>query len=115
MSSVHLRNIGIPRNQPEDIQGLFRTRRTGYLGHSGGWKDTKGNHSHSAIHVPIQHKPQTRGMEGYGSSPSAPPTPQRYFPMEHGQQEVQPSITLGRTWRNLPEGIVVFHIIFSPC
>ncbi|MBW0473756.1 hypothetical protein O181_013471 [Austropuccinia psidii MF-1] len=23
--------------------------------------------------------------------------------MEHGQQEVQPSITLGRTWRNFPE------------
>ncbi|MBW0486302.1 hypothetical protein O181_026017 [Austropuccinia psidii MF-1] len=48
-------------------------------------------------------KPQTRGLEGYGSSSSAPPTPQRPFSMEHGQQEVQPRIPLGRTWRKFPE------------
>ncbi|MBW0481333.1 hypothetical protein O181_021048 [Austropuccinia psidii MF-1] len=70
MSPVHLRNLGIPRNQPEDRQGLFITRRpgTGHLGHRGGWQDTDGNHTHSAIYLPIQQKPQTRGLEGYGSS-----------------------------------------------
>ncbi|MBW0469029.1 hypothetical protein O181_008744 [Austropuccinia psidii MF-1] len=56
MSPVHLRNLGIPRNQPEDTEGLFRTRRPGreHLGHSGGWQDIEGNHTHSAIHFPIQ-------------------------------------------------------------
>ncbi|MBW0466902.1 hypothetical protein O181_006617 [Austropuccinia psidii MF-1] len=85
MSPAHLRNLGIPRNQPEDRQGWFRTRRpeTGHLGHSGGWKDTEGKNTHSAIHLPIQQKSQTRGLEGYGSSSSAPPTPQRSIPMEH--------------------------------
>ncbi|MBW0587462.1 hypothetical protein O181_127177, partial [Austropuccinia psidii MF-1] len=47
--------------------------------------------------------PQTRGLEGYGSSSPAPPTPQRPFSIKHGQQEVQPSIPLGRTWGKLPE------------
>ncbi|MBW0568110.1 hypothetical protein O181_107825 [Austropuccinia psidii MF-1] len=42
-------------------------------------------------------------MEGYKSSSSAPPTPQRPFSMEHGQQKVQPGIPLGRTWSNFPE------------
>ncbi|MBW0500430.1 hypothetical protein O181_040145 [Austropuccinia psidii MF-1] len=99
MSPVHLRNLGIPRNQPEDIEGLFRARRPGggHLGHSGGWQDIQGNHTHSATHFPIKQKPQTRGLEGYRSSYSAPPTPQRSFPIEHGQQEVQSSIPLGRT------------------
>ncbi|MBW0469172.1 hypothetical protein O181_008887 [Austropuccinia psidii MF-1] len=105
MSPVHLRNLGIPRNQPEDIEGLFRTRRPGrgHLGHSSGWQDIEGNHTHSAIQFPIQQKPQTRGLEGYLSSTSAPPTPQRRFSMEHGQQEAQPSIPLGRTWSKFPE------------
>ncbi|MBW0495644.1 hypothetical protein O181_035359 [Austropuccinia psidii MF-1] len=68
MSPVHLRNLSIPRNQPEDRQGLFRTRRpgTGHLGNSGGWKDTDGNYTHFFIHLSIQQKPQTRGLEGYG-------------------------------------------------
>ncbi|MBW0476648.1 hypothetical protein O181_016363 [Austropuccinia psidii MF-1] len=76
MSHVHLRNLGIPRNQPEDRQGLFRTRRpgTGNLVNSGGWQDTEENHTHSAIHLPIQQKPQTTELEGYGSSSLAPPT-----------------------------------------
>ncbi|MBW0507414.1 hypothetical protein O181_047129 [Austropuccinia psidii MF-1] len=105
MSPVHLRNLGIPRNQPEDGEFLFRTRRpgTGHLGHSGGWKDTEGNHTHSSIDLPIKQKPQTRVLEGYGSSSPGPPTIQRPIPMDPGQQEVQPSITLGRTWRKLPE------------
>ncbi|MBW0542595.1 hypothetical protein O181_082310 [Austropuccinia psidii MF-1] len=107
MSPVHFRNLGILRSQPEDIEGLFKTRRPGreHLGHSGGWQDTEGNHTHSDINITILQKPQTRGMEGYGSSSSAPPAPQRSFTMEHGQQEVQPSIPLGRTWRKLPEDI----------
>ncbi|MBW0552442.1 hypothetical protein O181_092157 [Austropuccinia psidii MF-1] len=50
-------------------------------------------------------KPQARGLEVYGSSSSAPPTPQRPFTMEHGQQEVQPCIQLGRAWRKVPEDL----------
>ncbi|MBW0564506.1 hypothetical protein O181_104221 [Austropuccinia psidii MF-1] len=88
MSIVHL------RNQPEDIEGLSRTRRCGGedLGHSGGGNDIEGNNTHSAIHFSIQPEPPTRGVERYGSISSAPPTTQRSFSMEHGQQEVQPSI-----------------------
>ncbi|MBW0549637.1 hypothetical protein O181_089352 [Austropuccinia psidii MF-1] len=48
-------------------------------------------------------KPQTRGLEGCGSSFSAPPTPQIFISMEHGQKEVQPGISLGRTRSKLPE------------
>ncbi|MBW0531076.1 hypothetical protein O181_070791 [Austropuccinia psidii MF-1] len=90
MSPVHL------RNQPEDRKALSRTRRPGRgnLGHSGTWQETERIHTHYAINLPIQQKPQTRGMEGYGSSSSAPQTPQRSFLMEHVQQEVCPSITL---------------------
>ncbi|MBW0476122.1 hypothetical protein O181_015837 [Austropuccinia psidii MF-1] len=81
MSPVHLRNLGIPRNQPEDREGLFKTRRParGHLRHS--------------------------GLEGYESSSSAPPTPQRFFPMNHGQQEAPTSIPLSRTWSKLPENM----------
>ncbi|MBW0495588.1 hypothetical protein O181_035303 [Austropuccinia psidii MF-1] len=88
-------------------KAISRTRRPGrgHLGHSGGWQDTEGNHIHSAIHFPIQQEPQTRGLERYGSSSSAPPTPQRFISMEHGQQEVQPGIPLGRTWSKLPEDL----------
>ncbi|MBW0521466.1 hypothetical protein O181_061181 [Austropuccinia psidii MF-1] len=77
MSPVHLRNLGIPRNQTEDRQGLFRTRRSGsgYHGNHNRWKDTEENHTHNAIHPPIKWEPQTRGLEGYKSSSSAPPTP----------------------------------------
>ncbi|MBW0485917.1 hypothetical protein O181_025632 [Austropuccinia psidii MF-1] len=90
MSPVHLRNLGIPRNKTENRESLSRTRRPGrgHLGHSAGWKETEENDTHSAINLPIQQKIQTRGLEGYGSSSSAQPTPQRSFPMEHGQQEI---------------------------
>ncbi|MBW0561127.1 hypothetical protein O181_100842 [Austropuccinia psidii MF-1] len=76
MSPVHLRNLGFQRNQPEDRERLSRTRRPGrrHLGHSGGWQDTEGNHTHPAIHFPIQQEPQTKGLQGYGSSSSAPLT-----------------------------------------
>ncbi|MBW0467297.1 hypothetical protein O181_007012 [Austropuccinia psidii MF-1] len=105
MSPVHLGNLGFQRNHPEDREGLSRARRPGggHLGHSGGWQDIEGNHTPSSIHISIQRKPHTRALEGYGSSSSAPPTPQIPFSMEHGKQEVQPSIPLGRTWSNLPE------------
>ncbi|MBW0502384.1 hypothetical protein O181_042099 [Austropuccinia psidii MF-1] len=107
MSPVHLRNLGFPRNKPEDRQGLFRTRRTGYghLGHHSGWQDTEGNHTHSSIDLPTKQKPQSRGLEGYGSSSSDPPNPQRFIPMKNGHKKVQPSITLGRAWSKFPEDI----------
>ncbi|MBW0477800.1 hypothetical protein O181_017515 [Austropuccinia psidii MF-1] len=107
MSPVHLRNLGIPRNQPEDREGFSRTRGPGggHLEHSGRWQDTEGNHTHSAIPFQIQQKSQARGLEGYGSSSSAPTTPQRSFPTEHEHQEFQPSIPLGRTLRKFPEDI----------
>ncbi|MBW0521508.1 hypothetical protein O181_061223 [Austropuccinia psidii MF-1] len=70
MSPIHLRDLGFQRHQPEDREGLSRTRRPGrgHHGHSGRWQEIEGNHTHSAIHIPIQQKPQTRGLEGYGSS-----------------------------------------------
>ncbi|MBW0580416.1 hypothetical protein O181_120131 [Austropuccinia psidii MF-1] len=88
MSTVHLRNLGFQRNQPEDREGLSRTRRPerGHLGHSGGWQDTEGNNTHHAIHIPIQQEPPTRGLERHGSSSSAPTTPQRFISLEHGQR-----------------------------
>ncbi|MBW0585218.1 hypothetical protein O181_124933 [Austropuccinia psidii MF-1] len=107
MSPVHLRELGFQRNQPEDREGLSRDRRAvrGNLGHSGEWKNNGGDNINPAIHTPNQKEPQTRGLEGYGSSPSAPPTPQRFISMEHGKQEVQPRISLGRTWSKLPEDL----------
>ncbi|MBW0570147.1 hypothetical protein O181_109862 [Austropuccinia psidii MF-1] len=85
MSPVYLKDLGFQRNQPEHREGLSTARRPGrgHLGHS--------------------EEPQTRGLERYGSSSSAPPTPQRFVSMEYGQQDVQPGISLGRTWSKLPE------------
>ncbi|MBW0540852.1 hypothetical protein O181_080567 [Austropuccinia psidii MF-1] len=95
------------KNQPEDREGLSRTRipGRGHLGHSGGWQDTEGTHTHPAIHFPIEQEPQTRVLERHGSSSSAPSTPQRFISMEHRQNEVPPGIPLGRTWSNLPEDL----------
>ncbi|MBW0518772.1 hypothetical protein O181_058487 [Austropuccinia psidii MF-1] len=89
MSPVYRRDLGFQRNQPEDREGLSRTRRTGrgHLGHSEGWQNNDGDNINPTIHTPVQQEPQTRGLEGYGSSSSAPPTPQRFVSMEHGQQE----------------------------
>ncbi|MBW0464934.1 hypothetical protein O181_004649 [Austropuccinia psidii MF-1] len=113
MSPVHLRNLGIRWNHPEDREGLFRTRRPdrGHLAYSGEWKDTEGNHTQSAIHLPISQKPQTRGLEGYGSSSSAQQTTPRAIPIEHAQQEVQPRITLGRNCSKFPEDMSQRDII----
>ncbi|MBW0476005.1 hypothetical protein O181_015720 [Austropuccinia psidii MF-1] len=91
----------------EDREGLSRTRSPGrgHLRHSGGWQDTEGNDTHPAIHFPIQQEPQTRGLERYGLSSSAPPAPQRFISMEHEQQDVQPGIPLGIAWSKLPEDL----------
>ncbi|MBW0558187.1 hypothetical protein O181_097902 [Austropuccinia psidii MF-1] len=62
-----------------------------------------GDNINPAIHTPIKQEPQTIGLERYGSSSSAPPTPQIFISMEHGQQEFQPSISLGITWSKLTE------------
>ncbi|MBW0543288.1 hypothetical protein O181_083003 [Austropuccinia psidii MF-1] len=100
MSPVHLTNLGFLRNHSEDRRGLSRTRRPGrgHLGDRGSWLDTEGNHTHSSIHFPFQQEPQTTLPERYGSSFSAPPTPQRFISMEHGQQDVKHGISLDRTW-----------------
>ncbi|MBW0570590.1 hypothetical protein O181_110305 [Austropuccinia psidii MF-1] len=107
MSPIHLRNLDFQRNQPEDKQGFSRTNRPGtrHLEHSSGWQDTKGNHTHPAIHFPIQQEPQTGGLERHGSSSSAPPTPHRFISMEHGQQAVQHGIPLGRAWSGFAEDL----------
>ncbi|MBW0564106.1 hypothetical protein O181_103821 [Austropuccinia psidii MF-1] len=107
MSPVYLRDLGFQRNQPEDREGLSRTRRPeiGHLGHSGGWQKNEGDNMNLAIHTPFQQGPQTRGLGRHGSSSSALPTPQKFVSMEHGQQEVQPSSSLGRTWSKLPEDL----------
>ncbi|MBW0554387.1 hypothetical protein O181_094102 [Austropuccinia psidii MF-1] len=107
MSPVYPKSLGFQRNQPEDREGFSRTRRPGrgHLGNSGGSQDTEGNHTQPSIHYPIKQEPQTRGLERHGSSSSAPPTPQRFISMEHGQQEVQPGIPLGRTWSKLTEDL----------
>ncbi|MBW0476661.1 hypothetical protein O181_016376 [Austropuccinia psidii MF-1] len=117
MSPVHLRDLGFQRHQPEDREGLSRTRRPGrgHLRHSGVCKDIEGTNTHSAIHIPIQQKPQHRGLEGNGPGSSAPPTPQRPFSMEHGQQEVQLGIPLGRTWSKLPEDLSQRDRLQRPC
>ncbi|MBW0497310.1 hypothetical protein O181_037025 [Austropuccinia psidii MF-1] len=100
-------NKFVQRTVKEDKEGLSITRRPGrgHRGHSGGWQETEGNHTNSAIHFPIQQEAQTRGLERYGSSSSAPPTPKRFLSMEHGKQEVQPGISLGRTWSKWPEDL----------
>ncbi|MBW0544871.1 hypothetical protein O181_084586 [Austropuccinia psidii MF-1] len=107
MSPVYLRDLGFQKNQPEDREGLSITRRPGrgHLGHSGGFQNNEGDNINLAIHTPIPQEPQNRGLEGYGSSSSAPPTPQRFISMEHGKQEVQPGISLGRTWSKFPEDL----------
>ncbi|MBW0589928.1 hypothetical protein O181_129643 [Austropuccinia psidii MF-1] len=86
MSPVHLQDLGFQRHQPEDREGLSRTRRPG-----------RGHLENS--------KTSNQRTGGYGSSSSAPPTPQRPFSMKHGQQEVQPGKSLGRTWSKFPEDL----------
>ncbi|MBW0547993.1 hypothetical protein O181_087708 [Austropuccinia psidii MF-1] len=116
MSHVYLRDLGFQRNQPEDREGLSRTRRPGrgHLGHSGGWKNNGGDNINLAINTPFQQEPQTTGLGRHGSSSSAPPTPQRFISMEHGQQEVQPGNSLGRAWSKLPEDLYQRYRLQGP-
>ncbi|MBW0587164.1 hypothetical protein O181_126879 [Austropuccinia psidii MF-1] len=67
MSPLYLRDLGFQRNQPEDREGLFRTRTPGrgHLGHSGRWQSNEGDNINPPIHTAIQQEPQTRGLEGY--------------------------------------------------
>ncbi|MBW0547556.1 hypothetical protein O181_087271 [Austropuccinia psidii MF-1] len=102
MSPVQLRYLGIPRSQQEERTVLFRSRKS-VFGKNGKWENTEGNHAHTPIHLPIQQRPQTRGLDRHGSSTSAPPNPQRPVPVEHGAQEVQNVFTLRRTRGKLPE------------
>ncbi|MBW0585635.1 hypothetical protein O181_125350 [Austropuccinia psidii MF-1] len=105
MSPVDLRNLGFQRKQPEDGEGLSRTGSPGggHLGHSGVWQDIEGNSTHSAIHFPIQQKSQARGLEEMDQVIQLGQLLKDLFSMEHEEQEVQPSILLGRTWSKLPE------------
>ncbi|MBW0526823.1 hypothetical protein O181_066538 [Austropuccinia psidii MF-1] len=92
MSTVYLRDLSLQRNQPEDREGLSTTRRPGrgHLGHSGGYQNNEGDNINLTIYTKFQQEPQTRGLERDGSSSSAPPIPQRFISMEHGQQGFQP-------------------------
>ncbi|MBW0486416.1 hypothetical protein O181_026131 [Austropuccinia psidii MF-1] len=96
MSLVHLRDLGVPRTLPQERTGIFRLRISG-LGKHGEWQETKGNHSNTPIHLPIEQTPQTGGMDRHGSSTSAPLTPQKTVPIENGKQDVEPCLKLGRT------------------
>ncbi|MBW0543433.1 hypothetical protein O181_083148 [Austropuccinia psidii MF-1] len=59
-----VKDLGFQRNQPEDIEGLSRTRRPGrgHLGHNGGWQNNERYNINPAIHTTIQQEPQTRGL-----------------------------------------------------
>ncbi|MBW0482508.1 hypothetical protein O181_022223 [Austropuccinia psidii MF-1] len=86
---VHLRALWVLRNPPEDLPGLLESIVSG-TGPYGGWQNTHGNNAHTAIHLPIQQEPQTRGAEGSVSSSLSPPTPQRLVSIElESQKEVQ--------------------------
>ncbi|MBW0475215.1 hypothetical protein O181_014930 [Austropuccinia psidii MF-1] len=63
----------------------------------------QGNNGNATIHLPSEQEPYARGIKRYRSSSPTPPTPQRPVPMENRKQDVQPSITLGRTWIKMPE------------
>ncbi|MBW0543513.1 hypothetical protein O181_083228 [Austropuccinia psidii MF-1] len=86
MSTIHLRDLGIPRNQQEERKGVLRLKRPG-VGKYGEWQDTQGNHAHTPIHLSIQQRHQARRLDRHRSSTSAPPTPQRPDAVEHGTQE----------------------------
>ncbi|MBW0508376.1 hypothetical protein O181_048091 [Austropuccinia psidii MF-1] len=53
-------------------------------------------------------------LETHRAIASAPQTPQRPFPMEHGKQEVEPGFTLGRTWGKLLGNIFQRDILQRP-
>ncbi|MBW0495465.1 hypothetical protein O181_035180 [Austropuccinia psidii MF-1] len=83
-------------NQPENRPGIIRIRRSD-SGNYSRCQRTQINHSHTGIHLPLEQEHQTRGPGGYGSSSSAPPTPQRHIPMKHGKKE----FNLASHWEEL--------------
>ncbi|MBW0527134.1 hypothetical protein O181_066849 [Austropuccinia psidii MF-1] len=113
ISPVHLISFVVPRTQKKDRKGLFRTRRPVLVQHDE-WKDRQGDHIHTPFHLPIQQKPQTRGLDREGSRISAPPTLPIPISMEHGKQEFQPGFKLGRTWDRLPEDMSQRDIFQGP-
>ncbi|MBW0496969.1 hypothetical protein O181_036684 [Austropuccinia psidii MF-1] len=102
MTPVHLRELELPKNKPEERAGLFRSRGSGF-GQNRECKDIQGDHAHTPINLPFQQKTQTRGLDKHGSSTSDPSNPQRTVPMENAKQDSQSTFTLGRIWGNLPE------------
>ncbi|MBW0486157.1 hypothetical protein O181_025872 [Austropuccinia psidii MF-1] len=95
------RNLRVSRNQTEERLGIFNTRCLG-SGYHGELQNTQENHYNTDIHLAIQQEPQTRGLEGYGSSSSVPPIPQIFVSMEHSQKGFEHIIKLGRTCGKLP-------------
>ncbi|MBW0460474.1 hypothetical protein O181_000189 [Austropuccinia psidii MF-1] len=92
----------MPRNKPKGRTELFISRRS-VFGQNSEWQDTEAVDTHTTIHLPIQQRPQTRGLNRNVSSTSAPPTPQRPVSVEHETHEVQPVFQLGGTRGNLTE------------
>ncbi|MBW0546658.1 hypothetical protein O181_086373, partial [Austropuccinia psidii MF-1] len=86
MSPVHLRNLGFQQNQPEDREACPEPEDL----------------EEDTMDTVVDGK-TLRGLERHGSRFSAPPNPQRFTSMEHGQQEVQPGIPMGRAWSKFPE------------
>ncbi|MBW0523860.1 hypothetical protein O181_063575 [Austropuccinia psidii MF-1] len=96
MSTVHLRNLGVLLNQPEDRPGTFRTRRKPFEHHDK-WQDPQRNNFHTSIHLPIQQEHKTRGMDRHVSSASALLTPQGFVPMSNGKR----GFNLTSNWEEL--------------
>ncbi|MBW0462331.1 hypothetical protein O181_002046 [Austropuccinia psidii MF-1] len=109
MSPAHLRSLGVPWNQPEDRKGLLGSRRLGF-GKHGEWQETQGYHAHTLT----QQTPQDRGLDRFGSSSSSLLTPEKPVSMEHRKKEIQPGLTLGRTWGCLGEDMSQRYIFQGP-
>ncbi|MBW0471349.1 hypothetical protein O181_011064 [Austropuccinia psidii MF-1] len=113
MSPVDLRVLGVPKSHSEDGEGLFRYRSQG-IGQHCECKEALENHANTPIHLAAQQKPQKRGLDRYGLSSSAPPTPKRYVPMENETQEVQHRFKLGIMWGKLPKAMPQIDIPQGP-
>ncbi|MBW0478678.1 hypothetical protein O181_018393 [Austropuccinia psidii MF-1] len=91
-------------SQPEDKKRPLKARISDSE-HHGGCQNTKRNHYYTSIHLPIEQKPYTRGLEGCGSISSAPPAPCGLVLLENGQKRFQPRITLLRACGKPPQEI----------
>ncbi|MBW0480712.1 hypothetical protein O181_020427 [Austropuccinia psidii MF-1] len=78
MSPVQPRDLGVPMNQPEDREGLSKTRIPGFK-HHGDWQKTQGNNSQAPIFFPVQQTLQTRGFYRHQYISSAPPALKNLF------------------------------------